>query len=208
MRAITHRLRGWWPLPLAIALSSVAEAVFTSRHGDLGEHAAGHLASSKAIFSGLAMVAVMLWATPRARRQLEVWLASAAWLAALVVVLIGNLQVVTVLGTTDWVDAGAVAFEPPGVEAGHGLAAVGAWTGVGAAVVMTVVLLVRGHVSRRMAAAAVVLSVVVPPFIMAGAGVNVLAIALCVARWRRETDLAMAAPTGPGLQAQALPSQG
>lgn len=180
-------VRRWWPLPAALIAGLGADAAFKASYGELGEHAAGHLASASALFPGLAVVTIMLWAAPRARRQMDVWSAAAAWLAALVVVMIGNLQVVDVIGTEDRVDdAVALGVVVPGIEAGHDLAAVGAWVGVGAAVLLAIALLVRGHISPRVAIGSVALTLIVPPFIIPGAGALVLVVGMCLARRARE----------------------
>lgn len=181
-------LRRWWPVAAALAFGLTADVTFKNSYGELGEHAAGHLASASALFPGLAMIAVMLWATPRARRQADVWLAAIAWAAALFVVMIGNLEVVDAIRARGWTDeeTDLLGDGVPAFVAGHDLAAIGAWTGVGAAVLLTVVLLARGHISPRVAIGSVALSLVIPPFLAPGAGVNVLAVALCLARRHRE----------------------
>jgi hypothetical protein len=46
-------------------------------------------------------------------------------------------------------------------------------------------LLVRGQIGRAVAIGAVVVSLVFPPWIMPGAGVLIVAIALCIARGRK-----------------------
>lgn len=189
-------VRRWWPLPVAVVAGLGAEAIFKASYGQLGEHAAGHLKSASVLFSGLGLVAIAFWAASRARRQLDAWLSAAAWLVGLVVVMIGNLQVVHAVGDRDWTEeeAATLGAQLPGFEAGHQVASVGAYIGVGAAVLLAIVLLARGHVSRRVGLGAIALSLVFPPWIIPGAGMNVLGVAPCVARRRREVDTT----TAPG----------
>jgi hypothetical protein len=71
-----------------------------------------------------------------------------------------------------------------GFESGHDLSELCSYLGVGTAIVLTVVLFLRGHVSRGVMIGAVVVSVLFPPWIVPGAGVLVLTIALCIARGR------------------------
>lgn len=184
-------LRNWWPLPALFAAGLTADVTFKSSYGELGEHAAGHLASASVFLPSLTLIAVILWATPAARRQVDVWLAASAWTAALFVVMVGNLRVVNTIGELPWTDEGAAALGAgiPGFESGHDLAAVGAWTAVAAAIALAVVLLARGHVSPRAAVGSVALSLIIPPFLNPGAGVLVLVVALCLARRRREVTL-------------------
>lgn len=183
-------LRSWWPLAAVLATGVTADVTFKNGYGELGEHAAGHLASASVLFAGLALITIMLWATPRARKQADVWFAAVAWAAALVVVMVGNLQVVNAIGGRLWTEENAAELGAgiPAFASGHDLASVGAWTGVGAAILLTFVLLARGHISRRVAVGSVALSLILPPFIIPGAGVLVVVVALCLARRRRETS--------------------
>src|SRR4029453_11178527 len=70
-------------------------------------------------------------------------------------------------------------------ESGHDLSELCSYLGVGTAIVLTVVLFLRGHVRRGVMIGAVVVSVLFPPWIVPGAGVLVVTIALCIARGRR-----------------------
>ena len=52
MATVVKVLRRWWPIPTLLLLSVlVQKSLFESRH-DVSGHAAGHLASSTAIFLG------------------------------------------------------------------------------------------------------------------------------------------------------------
>jgi hypothetical protein len=185
-RSVVAVARRWWFVPVLMASSLTAQKlVFESRY-DVSGHAAGHLSSATAPFLAFAVVAIVLWTTPIGRRQPDVLAACLAWLAATVLVLVGNVRVVDAL-----VDAGlgtAPTENLPDV-ADHGLANVAPWLGVLAAVAMAGVLWRRGHVSRRVAIVAGLLSVVFPPWIIPGAGVLVLAVARCLAHERSSTAL-------------------
>jgi hypothetical protein len=124
---------------------------------------------------------------PSARRYIDVWIACGAWVGALVGVAIGNLRVVDAIGVADWTDeqADALGAGLNGFESGHDLAEMSMWLGVAAAIILAIVLLVRGQIGRGVAIGAVIVSVLFPPWIVPGVGVLVLAIALCVARSRR-----------------------
>ena len=44
-------------------------------------------------FMAAAVTAILVWATPRARRQIDVLVAVGAWFSATVLVMLGNLRV-------------------------------------------------------------------------------------------------------------------
>src|SRR5438552_2637534 len=102
MCAVTF-LRRWWPLFFIFGLVLVVQQVLLAGYDPRG-HAAGHFASAKVLFPATALVLVILWSTPRARRQPDVWLACTAWIAAVGAVSIGNLRVVDAIGDNDWSD--------------------------------------------------------------------------------------------------------
>ena len=183
--AFAHR---WWPVVAFLAVAIVVQTI-ALRGYDAHGHAAGHLSSAQAVFFGTALVAIVLWSTPPARRQPDVWLACGSWIAALVGVAVGNLRVVNAIGSADWTDeqAGALGAGLPGFESGHDLAEISSWLAVAAAVLLTLVLFVRRHISRSVAIGAGIASVLFPPWIFPGAGVLVLAISLCVRRNRALT---------------------
>lgn len=180
--------RRWWPVPMLIAAAWVLDfLLFRARYGDAVGHAAGHLASAAALFPGLLVLSIILWATPRARRQPDVWMAGAAWIAALIGVMVGNVRVVDAIGTRDWGndEVARLGAGLPGFSSGHDLAELASYFGVAATIVLAIVLLARHHVSPRAAVGAIALSVVFPAWITPGAGGYVLAVALCLARRRR-----------------------
>ena len=171
-------LRRLWPVPVVIAASIAIQKVAFESDYDVGGHAAGHLSSATAPFLGGAVVILLLWATPAARRQLDVIAACAAWLTATVFVLIGNVRVVD-----DLIAAGLGHAPTEGLPdvADHGLANSAPWFAVIAAVVLVGVMWRRGHISRPVAIGAAVLSVIFPPWVIPGAGAVVVAIARVVA---------------------------
>jgi hypothetical protein len=170
--------RRWWPVAVALAGSIVVQTLLFESRYDVSGHAAGHLSSATAPFGAVAFVAILLWTTPTGRRQPDVLVVCLAWLAATVLVLVGNVRVVDAL-----VDAGLGRAPTEGLPdvADHGLANLAPWLAVVAAVAMAGVFWRRGHVSRRVAIGSGLLSVVFPPWIIPGAGVLVLVVARCIA---------------------------
>ena len=173
--ALARRL---WPVPLILGVSLVIQKAFFESRYDVSGHATGHLSSATAPFFAGAVVAILLWATPAARRQADVVAGSAAWFAATVLVLVGNVRVIDDLVTAGF---GKVATEDVPDIADHGLANLATWLAVVAALALTAALWRRRHVSNRVAAVAAVLNVLFPPWIIPGAGVMVLVGARCVA---------------------------
>ena len=175
----------WWPVPVILASSVTVQKVFFENRYEVSGHAAGHLDSATAPFGALAFIAILLWVTPAGRRQADLLVGCLAWLAATVLVLVGNVRVVN-----DLVDAGlshAPTENLPDV-ADHGLANLAPWLAVVAAVAMAGVLGRRGHISRNVAIGAALLSVLFPPWIVPGAGVIVLVVARCIAYARSPSE--------------------
>ena len=171
----------WWLVPIALGGSLVVQKlVFESRY-DVAGHAAGHLGSATAPFLAVALIVILLWSTPSALRQSDVLLACGAWLVATALVLVGNVQVVDALIRAGM---GQIPTEQlvgsPAIASAHGLANLAPWFGLVAALALTAVLWRRRHVSKRVAVAGAVVSLVVPPWIMPGAGVLVLVVARCL----------------------------
>ena len=185
MSAVTF-VRRWWPIVAFIAVAIALQTILLRDYEARG-HASGHLQSAQAVFFGSALVAIILWSTPSARRFLDVWIVCGAWIAALVGVAIGNLRVVDAIRGADWTDeqVDALAGGLRGFESGHDLAEISMWLGVAAAIVLAIVLFVRGQIGRGVGTGAVLVSLLFPPWIVPGAGVLVLAIALCITRSRR-----------------------
>lgn len=178
-------VRRWWPVPVLLASSLVVQkVVFESRY-DVSGHAAEHLSSATAPFAAFAVVAILLFVTPRARRQPVVLVTNATWLISTVLVLIGNVRVVDAL-----VRAGmghtptSQLVENADIESAHDLANLAPWLGVLAALALTGALWRYRHVSGRVAIGAAVVNVIFPPWIIPGAGVLVLTVARCIAYHR------------------------
>jgi hypothetical protein len=180
----TRRAGEWWPVPVFLAGALLAQQVLLSSRYDVGGHAAEHLGSASAPFMAAAVVATLLWATPPARRQIDVLVPAAAWFGATVVVMLGNVRVID-----DLVAAGYSHTPTDSVPdvADHALANSSIWYAVGAALVLVASYRRRRHIGNRAAISAAVVTVLFPPWIIPGAGVFVLAIVRCVARRRERT---------------------
>jgi hypothetical protein len=176
-------LRRWWPLAAIFGGAIVLQTVLLADYHARG-HATGHLGSARFIFLASALILTILWATPNSFRQPDVLVAAAAWLAAVGAFAIGNLQVVNAIGGADWTDdeASRLGASLPGFESGHDLAEVAAPIALVAAIVLAIVIRRRGHVGTRVAIGACAASALVPFFLIPGAGVAVLAVAVCMRR--------------------------
>ena len=120
------------------------------------------------------------------------WWPVAAFIVPVLLVLAGNVQVIDAIDGATWSDTQASQLGParPGFESGHDLAALGAWGAVLATILAAGLLWRRQLASAKVAAAAAMVSLVVPYFIAPGAGVVVLAVSAAVARSRRDLQLA------------------
>ena len=178
-------VRRWWPVPALIAGSILVQKVFFESRYDVSGHAGEHLMSAGIPFLGAALVGILLFVTPRARRQPLVLIAMAAWLSATVVVLVGNVRVVDALIRADMADTSTDDLvQTSAIESAHDLANSSPMLAVVAALALTAVLWWYGHISRGVAIGALVLSVIFPPWIIPGAGVLVVTIARCIAYHR------------------------
>jgi hypothetical protein len=174
-------VRRWWPVPVLLAVSLFLQKVFFESRYDVSGHAAAHLSSATAVFSACALVAILFYVTPAARRQPLVLAASAAWLVSTVLVLVGNVRVVDALvraGMGHTPDSQVV--HAGDINSSHDLANLAPLLGVVSALALTAALWRCRHVSGRVAIGAAVLNVIFPPWIMPGAGVLVLVIARCI----------------------------
>jgi hypothetical protein len=174
--------RRWWPVPLAIAASLVAQQALLKSRYDVSGHAAEHLDSATAPFLAFACVVALLTVTPKARRQPVVLLAAAAWFASTIPVLVGNVRVVDALIRTGNAHIGTSELgDDASIAAAHGLADAAPWLGVLAAMAVAVTLWRCGHVGATPAIVVGVLSVIFPPWIIPGAGVPVLVVVRAIA---------------------------
>lgn len=170
---LTHVVRALWPVPALIATSLIAEQLLVTSRYDVGGHAAGHLASASAPFMAAAILCILFWTTPLARRQADLLVVGGVWFATTLLVMVGNLRVVD-----DLVAAG-YSHTPTGSVpdvADHSLANSSVWYAVVAALVLVAAWRRRRHIGNRATIGAVVATVIIPPWIIPGAGVIVLAI--------------------------------
>ena len=189
----------WWPVAAFLAPVLVVQTVWSARY-DVAAHAADHLQSATPVFPMVFLSAVLVWALPgRGRRDLLLWLLLGAAIASCLLVLAGNVQVIDAIDGATWSDGQASQLGParPGFESGHDLAALGAWGVVLATILAAGLLWRRRLVSAKVAAAAAMVSLVVPYFIAPGAGVVVLAVSAAVARSRRDLRLARSSFASP-----------
>ena len=179
--------RQWWPLP-ALIFVVVAVQSLVWNPGHASGHAAGHQASASAVFALLAVLSLIVWSAPAAlRRRIELWALGSAVLGASLLSTSANMRIVEAIGVDDWSDAEAGALGParPGFRSGHELAERDMWLVVGAAVLLIVWLRLRRAVSTRVAISAVAANVLIPPWMFAGFGLVVVAVASMIARARR-----------------------
>lgn len=188
-------VRSWWPVLGFIAIALAAQSAFTGTVVANGQHAADHLQSATAPFAIAFLLAVIMWAAPRARPHFDVWIAAAFASGAACVVLLGNLRVINAIAGDAWTDTQANLLGParPGFDSGHSLAELGERATLAAVIVLTAVLLMRGVVRRGPAIAALAVSLVIPAHLIPGAGIFVLAGDVFIQRARRVKDPAKTA---------------
>ena len=183
-KRFTRVAREWWPVPVLLSGALLTQQVLLSSRYDVGGHAAEHLSSASAPFMAAAVLAILLWATPRTRRHVDVLVAAAAWFSTTVLVMLGNLRVID-----DLVAAG-YSHTPTGSVpdvADHALANSSVWYAVVAALIVVASFRWRRQIGNGTTIGAAVTTVIIPPWIIPGAGVIVLAIVRCVARRRERT---------------------
>jgi hypothetical protein len=180
-RRVGRVLHQTWPIPVVVAAALIAQGVLLTSRYDVGGHAAEHLSGASVPFLAAAVVFSIFWATPRARRQPDVIVAACTWFATTLLVMVGNLRVV------DDLVAGGYARTPtdsvPDI-ADHSLANSSIWYAVVAALLLIAVCSWRRHLGTRSTIGAVVATVIIPPWIIPGAGVVVLAIVRVVVHVR------------------------
>jgi hypothetical protein len=176
-----HIAREWWPAPTFVATALIAQQPLLNSRYDVGGHAAGHLSGASAPFMASAVLCILFWASPAARRQVELLVAAGLWFGMTLLVMIGNLRVV------DGLIAAGYSHTPtssvPDV-ADHALANFSPWCAEAAALLLIAGWRRRRHLGNRATLVAVLITVIVPPWIIPGAGVIVLAIVRLVGRGR------------------------
>ena len=188
---LAHIVRSWWPLPAVVATVLIAQELLLNSRYDVGGHAAEHLGGASAPFMAAAILAVLFWATPRARRQVDLLVAAGVWFATTMLVMVGNLRVVD-----DLVAAGYSRTPTGSVPdvADHSLANSSVWYAAAAALILVAAWRRRRHVGNRATIGAVAVTVIIPPWIIPGAGVIVLAIVRLVRRGRTAEVIAERSP--------------
>jgi hypothetical protein len=192
-------VRRWWPVPVLLAVSIFLQKLFVENRYDISGHAAEHLQGATVMFPGVVIVAILLYATPSARRQPLVLVPCAMWLLSTVLVFVGNIRVVDALveaGLADTPTSQLVMTEA--LESAHGLADLAPWFGVVSALAVAGTLWRYGYISARVGAGAALLSVIFPPWIVPGAGMLVVTIARCIA-FQRESSSSAPSSSTPSL---------
>ena len=154
-------VRRWWPVPVLLAASLVVQTAFFESRYDVSGHAAEHLSSASVAFFAFALVAILLYVTPLARRQPLVLVTSAMWLFSTVLVLVGNVRVVDALvgaGMSDTPTSQLIVDDT--LDSAHDLANLAPWLGVLTAIALTGALWRYRHVSGRVAVGSAVLSLI------------------------------------------------
>ncbi|HUR50354.1 MAG TPA: hypothetical protein VMY88_12620 [Acidimicrobiales bacterium] len=156
--------------------------LYTGRY-EVAGHAAGHLSSGTFVFLATAIAAVLLWTTPAARRSPIVLGGLSIWLGAGVAIAIGNARVIDALiATGQATTATGRIVESPALNDAHWLANTAPLVAVaGAFIVLLGIYLVRAA-SIPLAIAAAVLNILIPPWVVPGFGLIVVAIARVIAR--------------------------
>lgn len=75
-RGFTHIVRDWWPVAACVAGALLLQQVLLSSRYAVGGHAPEHLGGASAPFMAAAVLSILFWATPRARRQADVLVAA------------------------------------------------------------------------------------------------------------------------------------
>ena len=170
-----------------LAVVVVAQSVWSSGYDPRG-HAAAHLAGAGSGVAAAFVAGVLVWAvTPAARRRPELWVLAGLLVAAGLLDTVGNVQVVDAIGDRDWTDAeaGALGASQPGFEEGHELADLGGWGLKVGSLLLAAWLWWRGEIGRVVAAIAIVVAVIAPPWFLAGLGALVATAGVLAQRARR-----------------------
>lgn len=194
-------MRRWWPVPVLVVAVVIVQAVVTSRYASATGHAAEHVSSASAVYGVVVVLGVLLWGVDGSvRRQPVVWVLAAAIVACLVVIALGNFEVIDAIGGDDWTYEQAEVLGPAraGFTAGHELADRAAWATVAAALLLVAWLWGGRAFAAPLCGVALVLTVLVPRWIFPGAGLVVLAGAAFVAQVRASRrPSAPSQPPGP-----------
>lgn len=178
---LSHIVRALWPVPALITTALIAQQLLVTTRYHVGGHASEHLTGASAPFMAAAILCILFWTTPRGRHQVDLLVIGGVWFATTLLVMVGNVRVVD-----DLVAAGYSHTPTDSVPdvADHSLANSSVWYAVAAALVFVAAWRRRRHIANRSAIGAVVATVVIPPWIIPGAGVILLAIVRVVQRGR------------------------
>ena len=182
---LTNVVRALWPVPVLIAAALIAQHLLVMSRYDVGGHASGHLSGASAPFMAAAILSILFWTTPPARRQADLLVIGGVWFATTVLVMVGNLRVVD-----DLVAAGYSHTPTSSVPdvADHSLANSSVWYAAVAALVLVAAWRRRRHIGNGATIGALVATVVIPPWIIPGVGVVIVAIVRVVQRVRAAID--------------------
>ena len=184
-RSVVIEVRRWGPVPMFLAIALAVQKVFVETRYDVSGHAGEHLSSANVAFPAFALIAILLYVTPRARRQPVAVVTSAMWLVCTVLVFVGNIRVVDALVRAGMADTPTSQLvEDAAISSAHSLANGAPWLGVLASLALIGVFWRCRHISGPVAIGAAILSVIFPPWIMPGAGVLVVTVARCLAYHR------------------------
>jgi hypothetical protein len=184
---VATAVRQWWPVPAFLAVV-VAVQVWWIRGDEVTGHAASHFASAPSVFAATFFGALALWAaSPAARRRPAVWILVVAFIAVSLVETVAAVRVVDAIGGETWTDEQAAALGPgrPGFESAHHLADLAGWWVKGVGLLLAVWLWRRGELSRRAGIVAVVVGILVLPWMVPGLGAYLAAAGVAFARARR-----------------------
>src|SRR5256885_4117373 len=143
---VERAIRNWWPILAFVAIALATQTVFTSNVDANGQHAEDHLRSATAPFAIAFLIALIVWAAPKARRHVDVWVATATLGGAACLGLLGNLRVIHAIAGDAWTDTQANILGParPGFASGHSLAELGEWVTLAAVILLHLPLALRG----------------------------------------------------------------
>ena len=189
MTRLVKTLERWWPAPAFLTGSVVAQIVLRPDPTPVG-HAAGHYSNATVLFAIAPAVGITIWAsTADLRRRPSFWFLNASVLASIVVVHVANMRVVNAIGNERWTNDQASALGPsrPGFESAHVLTERAEWASA-AIVFVLAVCLARWHaLPASVTAAAMVASLIVPPWIFPARGLVIIAIGSLYQRAKRPT---------------------
>jgi hypothetical protein len=184
---VNRFVRAWWPIPAMFGSIIVIWIVWFGRYHAAG-HAAGHLTSASGIFGLTFIIAVLVWAAPpQLRRGPILWVLAVATVASMVPATIGNLRVVNAIGVDNWTDneASARGTARPGFTSGHELVERWVWPVIGFAVLLAGWFWYKHAVGRGVGITSILLSLIVPSWMIPGAGLIVLTVATVLRRSSR-----------------------